>query len=613
MTDPLGTAVLPAALPIVFNAAGAWCFGWFHAARTPARGIGVVMCRPMGYEANCAYRTYTQFAEKLANAGFDVLRFDYQGTGDSAGSDVDPDRLRAWLDSIISATKELRRLAGVSRLAFFGVRLGATLAAKAASELGGVESLVMWAPCVTGRAFARELRASSANRAKSGRTGDDPATCDIEALGHIYTAQTLQDLEALDCQRLDVRPAARVMIIGRDDMPGEGPLPAKYTAMGIDTSHVKWPGYCGMMLEPHESVVDHTTLGLIADWLSAAPPTAVAPLAANSAAAPVAIDPVLDGIREMPLKFGPDQSLFGILTEPAESSAPDWRSETGLLLLNVGGHHRIGPNRIYVTMARAWAAAGHRVFRIDLAGIGDSGSEAGSSPISLYEKDSTPEVRAAIVCLVARGCKKIVAMGVCSGGFVAFQTALVDARVTGLILMNPRLLEYQVNPAAGTLHAAMQTYYKSTHYYRSALLNLDVYRRILRGEVDVTGISKRFKVVIQARVKQTLKGLLQPGQNDCGLLGKLKQLCARGTDTLLIMAAEDDGRDYIDFHFGTRASRMHDSPNFRVSLVEDADHTFSRSHSRRFVIATVLEHLEKRASGEGPGVISPAAALTLAG
>ena len=123
-----------------------------------------------------------------------MLRFDYHGTGDSAGSDTDPGRVAAWIDSIASAVTELKRRSGVSHIALFGVRLGATLAAQAATRLGGVDSLVLWAPC-TGRAFARELRAASANR---GGASMDGAAGDAEALGYRYTAQTLQDLQALD-------------------------------------------------------------------------------------------------------------------------------------------------------------------------------------------------------------------------------------------------------------------------------------------------------------------------------------------------------------------------------------------------------------------------------
>jgi len=579
-----------AAQALVFEAAGAWCFGWYHAATRPARGVGVVLCRPVGYEAVCSYPTYTQLAENLAAAGFDVMRFDYHGTGDSAGSDADPDRVQAWIDSTVCAAGELQRLSGVSRLALFGVRLGATLAAQAAARLGGVESLVMWAPCITGRAFARELRAAHANRHSADQVSGAAGDGGIEAFGHTYTAQTLNDLNQLDCQRVDFQPAARVLIIDRDDMPAQGPLSGMYNAMGMDSSYQVLPGYAAMMVEPHQGALEHTTLGMIADWLSAAPRPQTALLHVLHEDAPRQIDPVLENVRETAIRFGPRQMLFGVLTEPAQLSPSDPRSATAILMLNTGGIYRIGPARLYVKMARAWAAQGYRTFRFDLQGIGDSGPALSSDKLSLYARDSTADVKAAIDCLEARGCSRVVVMGICSGSYVAFQTALVDPRVTSQILMNTRLLECQDE----TWQSTMQSYYKSTHFYRRALLQPDVYRRLFRGEVNVAGIARRFHTVFKARIKRSLKRLLPFSSASPGVLAKVQHLSARGTDTLVISAAEDDGRDYLDFHFGPMGSHLRGNPNFRMIVVDKTDHTFSNADSQQVVIAAVQEHLDKR-------------------
>ena len=586
-----GTATAHGAMAIVFNAAGAWCFGWFHAAARPARGIGVVLCRPMGYEAICAYPTYTRLAEKLATSGFDVLRFDYHGTGDSAGSDTDPDRVSAWIDSTVAATHELQRLSGVARLALFGVRLGATLAVQAAARMGGVESLVMWAPCVTGRTFARELRAASASRARPDQKQGAAAGGDMEALSYTYTAQTLHDLNHLDCQRLDFQPATRVLIIDRDDMPVEGPLPALYSAMGMETSYRMLRGYAAMMAEPHQEVLQHNTLDQIVAWLSAAPQPQAALLDACADEVTGDVHSILPGVRETSVAFGPSKSLFGILTEPNEVSASDPRSATVILMLNTGCIYRIGPARLYVKMARSWAASGYRAFRFDLNGIGDSKPVTGLEGISIYARDSTPDVKAAIDYLVARGCCRVFVMGICSGSYVAFETALADPRVTGQILMNIRLLGRQDGYA---WQGAMQSYYKSTNFYRRALLQADMYRRLIRGQVDVAGIAKRLRTVLQARVKRTFHQLIRSPAVTQGLLAKLKSLSARGTDTLIIMAAEDDGRDYVEFHFGTLGSYMRGDANFRMIVVEETDHTFSNTEAQQYVIGAVHQHLERQ-------------------
>lgn len=608
MTDATETATKKRAVPIVFKAGEAWCFGWFHSPHLQSRGVGVVLCRPIGYEAICSYRTYTQFAENLADAGFPVLRFDYHGTGDSAGSDTDTDRVRAWIASIASAADELKRFGGVSRISFFGVRLGATLAVQAAVQHGAVDSIVMWAPCVNGRAFTRELSAARSSRYK--RDGNS-VTGDIEALGHTYTSQTIQDINSLDCQILDNASAARVLIIDRDDLPGEGPLPAKYRARGIDTTYAKLPGYSGMMVEPHEGAVEHNTLGLITEWLSAAPSRQHSAFNSPVVDAFQTVDPLSDGVREISCAFGPKQSLFGILAEPAELAVLQERLETAILMLNVGGNYRIGPNRLYVKMARSWAASGYRAFRFDLSGIGDSASDSGVSSADVFVKDFTADVRAAIDCLVAKGCKKIVLMGICSGAYLAFQTALVDARITGQILMNPRRLELLTDKADGAWQSAMQRHYKSTHFYRRALFRPAVYGKIFRGEVDLAGIARRFQAVFQGRLKRAFNCLFKPALTDEDVLSKMKRLGVRGTNTLIILAAEDDGRDYIEFHFGSGGHRMRGSTQFRIVVVDESDHTFSSSKSQQIVIANVREHLENMQFIEGPAPFTPVPTLTL--
>jgi pimeloyl-ACP methyl ester carboxylesterase len=303
---------------------------------------------------------------------------------------------------------------------------------------------------------------------------------------------------------------------------------------------------------------------------------------------------VLEGVRETPLAFGAGRDLFGILAEPIAPQPAERRAETAVLMLSVGGNHRIGPNRNYVRFARSLAAAGYRALRLDLAAVGDSRGSAGFSRASMYTRDSVTDVREAIDNLAERGCKRFYLMGICSGSYVAFQTALADARVTGQILMNPRLLEWEGN--AGGWDDVMQRYYKSIAFYRRSLLKLDVYRRLARGKVDVNGIAARLRAVMQARLKRAMERLLRWNSPKASLLAKMGSLGARGVDTLMVVSEVDDGRDYVEFHFGPRGRYLRKDPNFRMVLVPDADHTFSRSRSQQFVLAAVREHLDARTS-----------------
>ncbi|MDB5966894.1 MAG: hypothetical protein JWQ72_3394 [Polaromonas sp.] len=578
------------AVPLTFAVDRGHCFGWFHAAQGPSRQTGIVLCRPVGYEAICAYGSYTQLAEALAAEGFDVIRFDYQGTGDATGDDADPDRVPSWIASIIAAAAELRRRAHITALSLFGVRLGVTLAVEAAVRMGGVDTLVAWAPCGGGRAFVRELRAASLGRALA--TGD-AAPGDMEALGYRYSVQTVAALQGLDTVNPRSAPARRALVIGRDDMPAEGPMPSSWRQAGVDTAYAVVPGYAEMMAEPRESPLPPALLQLLKDWLGAAHPVRDGSMAATGTPAGEAVTAGWqDGkVRESTVRLGPAQ-LFGILSGPAYPAPEDRRADTAVLMLNVGGNYRIGPSRIYVRMARSLAALGYRALRLDLPGIGDSRTSEGFSMGGLYSKDFTQEVRGAIDFLAGAGCRKFFLLGICSGSFVAFQTALADERVTGQILMNSRLLEWQDPQQAGTWQGAMQSYYKSTNFYRRALLRPGVYSRLIRGQVDVAGIARRLGAVVAARLKRAVAELVLRSRADEGVLAKVKRLAARGTDTLMIIAAQDDGRDYVEYHFGSHGSRMHGHARFRMIIVENTDHTFSDLESQQFVIRAVTTHLE---------------------
>ena len=124
---------------------------------TPARGlaeIGVVICPPLGQEGLTAHRSLRILADRLADAGVEVLRFDYYGTGDSSGEMRDGD-LSLWAGNVRTATQHLREVAPVRRVVLVGLRLGATLALLA--EVPATSRIILWDPVLDGRHFIADL------------------------------------------------------------------------------------------------------------------------------------------------------------------------------------------------------------------------------------------------------------------------------------------------------------------------------------------------------------------------------------------------------------------------------------------------------------------------
>ncbi|HUR89956.1 MAG TPA: alpha/beta fold hydrolase [Ramlibacter sp.] len=589
--------------PLILGTPDGDCLGWFHAARGPRRDVAVVMCRPLGYEALCSYRTYTQLAQALSATGFDVLRFDYHGAGDSCGNDTDPDRVGAWLRSIAVAIDEARRISGATQVALFGMRLGATLAMESALRRGGVASLMLWAPCPSGRAFAREMRAAFASQRHEGLQTEGG----VEALGTFFTSETLVALDGLAPDRADVAPAPRILVIARDDLPGEGPLPARLAKLGAEVTSTVWPGYADMMAEPHDAKLTPDTLDSITQWLCSVHPVQDVQPVHDSLPWPAAWR--MGNVVESAISFGPARELFGVMSQPSMPPRSA-KSDSAVVLLNVGGNYRVGPNRVYVKVARDLAAAGYRVLRMDVGGVGDSRIEDGFSPDQMYRDYATTDVSAAIDMLVERGCSRVFLLGICSGAYLAFQTALKDPRVSGQMIINARLLEWDTEKN-GPWQASMQQYYKSTRYYKQALLRTDVYRRVLRGEVNVRGIALRLLDLARARLRRIADRVLGRAPQE-GVLAKMKHLASRGVDTLVAMSEQDDGLDYVEFHLGSGGARMRGHSNFRMVLVEHADHTFSTVASQRALLHVLREHLDEihEPSKAEPSVIAQPVATT---
>jgi pimeloyl-ACP methyl ester carboxylesterase len=145
--------------PFYFGPPERRLFGIFERAKGAAPAVtAALLCNPFGQEAIRAHRMYRVLANRLTSTGVDVLRFDYFGTGDSAGDDVDGE-IDGWTCDINAAHAELTRRSRSSRVVWVGARLGAALAAQASVSVPRMpDKLILWEPVIDGAAYLRELR-----------------------------------------------------------------------------------------------------------------------------------------------------------------------------------------------------------------------------------------------------------------------------------------------------------------------------------------------------------------------------------------------------------------------------------------------------------------------
>jgi len=131
-------------------------------------------------------------------------------------------------------------------------------------------------------------------------------------------------------------------------------------------------------------------------------------------------------IRERTVLFGSHRGLVGVLSEPAEAPPAPRRA---VFLTNIGTHHRVGPFRLYVELARDLARTGFYVLRFDHSGMGDSEPRPGSADDS---ERLGRDMSDAMDWLTEKlDVEQFVVIGLCSGVTGAHAAAVTEKRVTG--------------------------------------------------------------------------------------------------------------------------------------------------------------------------------------
>ena len=414
---------------LYFGAPGRPLLGFYHPPRTGHwRGVGVVLCPPIGTDRTRSDRAYRHLAERLAAAGFACLRFDLFGTGDSGGDEFSPGLLRAWLDDLGQAVDELRQRSGAESIGLVGLRLGGTLAMLYAAE-HPVDSLILWSPLVSGAGFVSEVTKLHKLylRIDPELAGAPPShAAGEEALGMLFPRSLIEDLSTIDLLRVDRCPARRTLFVDGGNVQGRDALMARLGELGAAPELRSHPGHKFLITVSHRATVPNEVLDSVVEWLDRAHPQMV-PFDRRP---PLPSGPSPSGERA-PRLAGPNP-LFGILTPANPTPSPD---RPPILILNAGCVNRSGLHRMSVRMARRWAEAGFDVLRIDLSGIGDSPVAPGETENLTYPPRGLEDIAQAIRSLESN---RVIVAGHCSGGDYAFQVGAREPGVAGALIINPR-------------------------------------------------------------------------------------------------------------------------------------------------------------------------------
>ncbi|HUZ33519.1 MAG TPA: alpha/beta fold hydrolase [Xanthobacteraceae bacterium] len=586
---------------LYFDSGGRQLFGWLHRpAEQTAAGVGLVICKPFGYEAICAQRSIRAFAEAAARIGVSALRFDYAGTGDSADIEPQEDQIAVWSSDVSAAVNELSRLTGVDHVCILGIRLGALLATLAAANRNEACSLILISPIISGPRYLRELRTTRLAAllgVRDGDLGDGTAMSgelepdgSMEVSGFLLSRATLAALAEIDLKALSAAPASEILILDSTSLPVARAWPSMLSGLGVSTKYLALPGLIEMvMTAPQFAAVPNAMIGKICDWLDHLKGGSLASLSVARGTRPITARSqgkavlVLHGddsgsarsISERPVSLASTTLLFGIVTEPVEQE----RRRRSVVLLSVGADYHIGPNRMYVDLARGWARHGYVVLRMDLAGIGDSGTRPGCSDDEVFPPAALDDIRIAIGFLRDRyGVTRISLVGVCSGAYHALRAAVAGLPVDRILMINPANYFWKrgMNLADVQLAEAV----RNPGVHRERLLSLFGWRRLLTGQVNLWRTlliyCKRLSLAAESTLRDCARTLGIRLPNDLGF--ELEQISARGVRVVFLFAKDEPGIDLLALQAGSSVSRLGD--RCRVHIIGGGDHIFSKSAVR---------------------------------
>jgi len=187
------------------------------------QSLAVLLCNPFGQEAIRTHRLFRVLAIRLAKAGIHVLRFDYFGTGDSAGDDDQVD-LQGWCVDIQTAHEELVRLSGSAKVTWLASRLGAVPAIQALGQSArSAQRLVLWDPVVEPSAYAQLLRKKHVEALETSysvpdpawrlKLANDPGAFGDEAIGFAISPKLREQLSTLQPAQLSMPAGVEATVI----------------------------------------------------------------------------------------------------------------------------------------------------------------------------------------------------------------------------------------------------------------------------------------------------------------------------------------------------------------------------------------------------------------
>jgi pimeloyl-ACP methyl ester carboxylesterase len=237
-----------------------------------ARPLGAVLCQPILHESAEARRALRALGDQLAATGIHVLRFDYFGTGNSAGV-ADVCTVDRWTRDIGLAIEELKASRGLAAVGLVGLRLGASLAARVASQRKDLPFLVLWEPVVRGALYVDSLRGLQAawlEHESRERPGARELATAEEVVGFPFSRSLRDGLAGINLREDALPHAERTLIVDEGEGGGLGVLETRLRAGGrvVEQRQIDGGQVWRRAFDAEHSQVPRELLVEVASWVA---------------------------------------------------------------------------------------------------------------------------------------------------------------------------------------------------------------------------------------------------------------------------------------------------------------------------------------------------------
>jgi len=267
-------------------------------------------------------------------------------------------------------------------------------------------------------------------------------------------------------------------------------------------------------------------------------------------------------VRPVPAFIGEQQQFFVMKTLPASSNGGD----IGVVILNAGLLHNVGPFRLHVDIAAAVAELGVPVTRIDQSGKGESASR----PVSTSLESKLADFDDVTAWIEEDGSRRVILVGLCSGADDALLIARHRSNIAGIVMIDgfapptAKSRRMKRSQRYGSIRRAVGSMLRPIRDYLAK-------RRLGPDDIDID---------------------IRAWTDDADMTAGIAKAIDSGTRFLAIFTP---GQDYYlyDGQLRDGLSGLNHPDRLDEVYFDDTDHTFSRSAHRDRVVTCIRDWVRR--------------------